>query len=176
MKEIINIFGEKEGEIKIISGANQVLFELMMTEISHPKIHFISRQIEGEYPNYEEIIPKNNKIKAIFNKSDLVNHIKAAGVFSGKVSEVIFKIDPKKNKIEIISQNPESGKYSSFISGKIEGKKEEVSFNYKYLIDGLSSIKDLDILFEINGSGDPGVFRPIKDSNFLYIVMPIKAS
>ncbi len=176
VKEIINIFGEKEGEIKIVSGNNQVLFELLMTEISHPRIHFISRQIEGEYPNYEEIIPKKNQIKAILDKNDLINQIKAAGIFSGKVSEVIFKINPGNKKIEITSQNPESGEYSSFISGKIEGKKEEVSFNYKYLIDGLSSIKDSEILFEINGSGDPGVFRPVKESDFLYIVMPIKAS
>ncbi len=175
VKEIISTFSDKEGDIKIISGTNQVLFELLMTEISHPKIHFISRQVEGEYPNYEEIIPEKNKIKVTLDKNDLINQIKAAGLFSGKVGEVIFKIDPDRKGIEIISQNPESGDYSSFISGKMEGKKEKISFNYRYLIDGLSKIKESEVVFEINGSGDPGVFKPLKDKNFLYIVMPIKA-
>ena len=175
VKEIISTFGDKEGELKILFGANQVLFELLMTEISHPKIHFISRQVEGEYPNYEEIIPDKNKIKAVLNRNNLINQIKAAGLFSGKAGEVIFKIDPDKKEIEISSQNPEAGNYSSFISGQIEGKKEKISFNYRYLIDGLSKMSDSDISFEINGSGDPGVFKPLKDDSFLYIVMPIKA-
>ncbi len=173
-KEIISIFGDKQGEIKILSGANQILFELLMTEIHHPKIHFTSRQVEGEYPNYKEIIPKENKIKAILNRSDLINQIKAAGLFSNKVGEIIFKIEPDKKRIEISSQNPESGNYTSFIYGKIKGKKDKISFNYRYLIDGLSKISDSEIIFEINGSGDPGVFRPLKDNSFLYIVMPIK--
>ncbi len=175
VKEIISTFGDKDGELKIIFGTNQILFELPMEEISHPRIHFISRQVEGEYPNYEEIIPQKNKIRAVLERSDLINQIKAAGLFSGKVGEVIFKIDPDRKGIEISSQNPESGEYSSFISGKIEGKKERISFNYRYLIDGLSKMGDPEVVFEINGSGDPGVFKPLKEADFLYIVMPIKA-
>lgn len=174
-KEIISIFGETEGDIKIVFGANQVLFELLMTNIKHPKIRLISRQIEGDYPNYEEIIPKKNQITAILERSDLLNQIKAAGLFSGKSGEVIFKIEPTKNKIEIVSQNSEAGEYNSTLLGKITGKKETISFNYRYLVDGILSIKTPEVLFEINSSSEPGVLKPTKGIDFLYIIMPIKA-
>lgn len=173
-KEIIHIFSEKEGDIKIISGNNQALFELITTQVSEPKIKLISRQIEGEYPNYEEIIPKKNQTEAIINRGELINQIKAASLFSGKVGEVILKINPDKKNIEIISENPETGNHSSFVSVKLKGKKETISFNYKYLIEGLSNIKSNEVSFEINNNTDPGVFRPVGDSSFLYIVMPIK--
>ncbi len=175
VKEMISIFGDKEGDLKVMFSTNQVLFELPMEEIPHPRIHFSSRQVEGDYPNYEEIIPQKNKIKAVLKRSDLINQIKAAGLFSGKVGEVVFKVDPDKKGIEILSQSPEAGEYNSFISGKIDGKKEKISFNYRYLIDGLSKMTDSEIVFEINGSGDPGVFKSLEESNFIYIVMPIKA-
>ncbi len=174
-KEMISIFGEKEGELKIVSGSSQVLFELSMPSVKHPKIKLISRQIEGDYPNYEEIIPKKNQITAILERADLLNQIKAAGLFSGKSGEVIFKIEPTKNKIEIVSQNPEAGEYKSTLLGKITGKKETISFNYRYLVDGVLNIKTPEILFEINSSSEPGVFKPIKGIDFLYIIMPIKA-
>jgi DNA polymerase III subunit beta len=173
-KEIIHIFSEKEGDIKIISGNNQALFELITTQVSEPKIKLISRQIEGEYPNYEEIIPRKNQTEAIVNRGELINQIKAASLFSGKVGEIILKINPDKKNIEIISENPETGNHSSFVSVKLKGKKETISFNYKYLIEGLSNIKSNEVSFEINNNTDPGVFRPVGDSSFLYIVMPIK--
>lgn len=176
VKEIINIFIEKEGNLKILLGLNQVLFELSMTEMSHPKIQLTSRQIEGDYPNYEEIIPKKNKIKAVLDRKELINQIKASSIFSGKVNEVIIDINSIDSSIKISSQSIDSGEYSSSIYGEIDGGKEKVSFNYRYLIDGLLSIKDPKILFQINGSDSPGVFKALNDSSFLYIVMPIKAS
>ena len=175
VKEIINIFGDKEKDIKIVLGVNQVLFESEMSETKKPEINFISRQIEGDYPNYEEIIPTKNKIKSVINRVDFMNQIKAAALFSGKVGDIILKTDPDRGGIEILSESHDLGKYNSFLSGKIEGKKEKITFNYRYLIDGLSKIDSKDILFETDGSGDPALFSPVKGEKFIYIVMPIKA-
>ncbi len=176
VKEIIGIFGEKDGDINIVLGASQVLFELTMKEIIHPQIKFTSRIIEGEYPNYEEIIPAKNSIQAILNRNDLLNQIKAAGLFSGKVSEVVLRIDPDKKEVAVLSQSPESGEYSSTLTGKITGKKESVSFNHRFLTDGLGNIKSSEIVFETNSGSEPGVFKPVGESDFLYIVMPIRAN
>lgn len=177
VKEIVNIFGEKEGDIKIVSGTNQVLFESTMKETKHPEINLISRKIEGDYPNYQEIIPKENKIKCILDKKEFINQIKAAGIFSGKSSEVLIKINPDKKGLEILSENSDLGEHTSFISGDIKGKKKEtVSFNYRYLVDGIAKIKTKNIYFEINENSDPGVFKPTEKDDFLYIVMPIKSN
>jgi len=177
-REIINIFGEKEGDLKIYFGTNQILFEFPMTETSHPEIHLSSRLIEGEYPNYQEIIPKEYETEVVLEKDDFLNKIKAASIFSGKINEVHFKIDPKKEALEISSQNPETGEFNTLLTGKIKGKEAEVSFDCRFLIDGLLNIKSAEVFFGLS-SGlkeelGPGVLKSVGDTSYIYVVMPIK--
>jgi DNA polymerase III subunit beta len=177
IKEIINIFSDRNKDINIIFSSNQILFEIIMEETSHPEIQFISRLIDGEYPNYKEIIPQKSSTQIILNKSEFLNQIKASSLFSGKINEVKLKINPEKNGLEISSKSIESGEFKSFISGKIKGKKEEVSFNYRFLMDGLLNIQNQEIIFETSGASSPGVLKPNKDlRDFIYIVMPIKSN
>ena len=175
-KEIINIFGEKEGELRICFSPNQILFELPMAETSHPQIQLISRLIEGEYPNYQEIIPKKYETQVIFQRNEFLNQIKSAALFSGKINEAKLKIDPKKEKVELFSQNPDLGEYHSHLAGKIKGKELEISFNHRFLADGLLNIKSSEVVFELTGPEGPGVLKPAGDPSYLYVVMPIKAS
>ena len=175
-KEIINIFGEKEGELRICFSPNQILFELPMAETSHPQIQLISRLIEGEYPNYQEIIPKKYETQVIFQRNEFLNQIKSAALFSGKINEAKLKIDPKKEKVELFSQNPDLGEYHSHLAGKIKGKELEISFNHRFLADGLLNIKSSEVVFELTGPEGPGVLKPAGDESYIYVVMPIKAS
>lgn len=175
-KEVISVFGEKEGDLKIYFSPNQVLFETALPETDHPEIQLISRIIEGEYPSYQEIIPKKHETTAIFQRNELINQVKTASLFSGKISEIKLKIDPKQKRADIFSQNPEVGDYQGFLVGKIEGKPCEISFNYRFLIDGLLNIKSPEVVLELTNSEKPGVLKPKGDDSYLYLVMPIKAS
>jgi DNA polymerase-3 subunit beta len=180
-KEIINIFGEKEGKLKIYFSPNQIMFESSMKEIPHPQIQLVSRLIEGEYPNYQEIIPKKYQTQIILERNELLNQIKLASLFSGKINEVKIKVDPKNQKLEIFSQNPELGEYQSFLPAQIKGEEVEISFNHRFLIDGLlnitpTSLKSLEIIFELNGEDGPAVLKPLNDQTYLYVVMPIKGA
>jgi len=175
-KEIINIFNEKEGKLKIYFSPNQVLFENQMTETPHPHIQLMSKLIEGEYPNYQEIIPKKYQTQVVLNKQDFFSQIKLASLLSGKINEVKLKISPKKSEVEILSQNPELGEHHSVLKGKINGESLEVSFNYKFLLDGLLNIKTPEVSFELSKEEGPAVLKPVDDPNYLYVVMPIKSS
>ena len=175
-KEIINIFNEKEGKLKIYFSPNQVLFENQMTETPHPHIQLMSKLIEGEYPNYQEIIPKKYQTQVVLNKQDFFSQIKLASLLSGKINEVKLKISPKKSEVEILSQNPELGEHHSALKGKINGESLEVSFNYKFLLDGLLNIKTPEVSFELSKEEGPAVLKPVDDPNYLYVVMPIKSS
>ena len=175
-KEIISIFGEKEGDLRIYFSPNQILFEFPMAETSHPQVQLISRLIEGEYPDYQEIIPKKYETQIIFQRNEFLNQIKSASLFSGKINEVKLKVDPKKEKVEIFSQNPDLGEYHSYLTAKIKGKESEISFNHRFLADGLLNIKSSEAVFELTGPEGPGVLRPAGDPSYLYVVMPIKAS
>lgn len=176
IKEIINIFSEKEGDLFIYLSPNQVFFEYSMPEINHPQIQVTSKLIEGEYPNYEDIIPKKYETQVIFPKNELQNQIKTASIFSGKVNEVRIKIDPEEKKVYISSQNPDLGEYKSFLTAKIKGKEAEIAFNHRFLIDGLSEIETSEVVFETVSGESPVVLKPLGKEDYLYVVMPIRAS
>lgn len=180
-RELINIFGEKEGKLNIFFSPNQVMFEFPMAETSHPQIQLISRLIEGEYPNYQEIIPKKYETQIILRKNEFLNQIRLASLFSGKINEVKFKVDPKSQKIEISSRSPDLGEHRSSLPAKIKGAANEISFNHRFLTEGILNIisgkeKNPEIIFELNGGEGPGVLKAFGDESYLYVAMPIKAS
>ena len=179
VKEIINIFNEKEEEMTIYFSPNQVLFEIPLLETPHPQIQLISRLIEGEYPNYKEIIPQKSETQIIFRIDEFINQIKLASLFSGKINEVKLKIDVLKNQLTILSQDVNVGEYKSFLNVKIKGKPGEISFNHRFLLEGLLNIalnsgKNSEATLDIIDSEKPGVLRPVNDENYLYLIMPIK--
>ena len=172
-RELVNILKDKEGKIKIFPSSNLVFFEFSPKGIS-PFVKIFSKVIEGEYPDYQEIIPKSCKTKIIFKKDDFLNHIKTASLFSGRINEINLKVQPKENKVFISAKSPEIGETESSIFAKIEGQKIETSFNYRFLIDGLSDIKSSEVVFELSSGEDPGVLKPVGDLSYIYILMPIK--
>jgi len=175
-RELINTLGEKEGEIKICFSANQILFEFPMKEADHPQVQVFSRLVEGEYPNYQEIIPQNFKTKVVVKKEEFLNHIKTASLFSGKINEVKFIIDPVKKLIQISAQNSDIGESKSDLPAKVEGDSIEVSFNHKFLIDGILNIKSPEIMFDLSEKDGPCVLKPAGTADYIYVVMPIKAN
>jgi len=174
VRELMNILGQEDENTIIYFSQNQILFENERKEDTHPRIQILSRLIEGEYPNYQEIIPKKYKTQVITKKDELENKLKQAGLFSGKISEVKLNIDVKKKKIKIYSESPEIGKNESYISAKIKGEDMDVSFNYKFLLSGLQNIKSSEVILELNGDDGPGVLKPVGDENYIYVSMPIK--
>lgn len=175
-REIMNILGERGGILKIYFSPNQTLFEFPMKEVSHPQIQITSRLIEGEYPNYQEIIPKKFKTHVVLKRDEFLNQIKTASLFSGKISEIKFTINVAQKEIEIFSQNPDIGQNQSTLPAKIEGDSIELSFNHKFLTDGLSNIKSSEVIFDISEKEGPCVLKPVGDSSYIYVVMPIKSS
>jgi DNA polymerase-3 subunit beta len=154
-RELVNIFPERKGKLRLYFSASQVLFEYPMTETSHPQIQIISRLIEGDYPDYQGIIPQKYEAQISLSKNDFLNQIKAASIFSGKSNEVKIRVAPKMGGLEIFSQNPEFGENKSFLPGKINyssspAKEISVVFNYRFLVDGLLNIKSSKVVFELN--------------------------
>ena len=175
-REIMNILEEKDGFLKIYFSPNQILFEFPMKEIAHPQIQITSRLIEGEYPPYQEIIPKKFKTRVILKRDEFLNQVKTASLFSGKINEVKFTINPENKEMEIFAQSPDIGESRSSLSGKIEGEPIEVSFNYKFLIDGLNNIKSSEVVFDLSDKEGACVLRPVGDVSYVYVVMPIKST
>lgn len=175
-KEMSGVFGDKEGDLKIYLSSNQILFEYETEEMSQPQIQFTSRLIEGEYPDYEEIIPKKYNTKTQLDRKEFANQIKAASLFSGKINEVKIGVDTEDGKIKISSQNPDLGEYESFLEGEVEGEDVVISFNHRFLGGGVSEIGTEKLVFNFTDQDGPAAIKPINKDGYLYIIMPIKPS
>ena len=171
-KEVINILQENTGSVKIYYSESQILFETNLNEVDHPEINLISRQIEGNYPAYKEIIPKEYKTRIIVDKDFLIKQIKLAGLFAGKINEIKIKNDDK--NLEILSQDLELGENSSILEAKIDGEPVEISFNYKFILDGVSRVKTKNVILELQGASGAGVIKAEEGTDYIYVVMPIK--
>ena len=174
-KEVVNILGSKDGSLKIYFSNNQVMFEFPMKEASHPQVQIISRLIEGEYPNYQEIIPNKFKTNFIIKRDDFLNQIKTASLFSGRVNEVSVSVRDDKKGVEIFAKNPDIGENTSNITAKVDGEPIKVSFNYRFLMEGLLHMKSSEVIFEISKEEGPCIIKPVGDFSYIYVVMPIKA-
>ena len=180
VKEIVNILSENENlKSKIYLDVNQIFIEFSSKEVSSPVIYLTSRLIEGEYPNYQEIFPEEYKTSITLNKNEFLNQIKANALFSGRVNKIKIKTDIKKSILLISSQDSETGEIKSSLHCEINGEEIETFFNFKFLIDGLSNIKEENVIFKLNGVESdgregPSLLKALQDQSYSYILMPLK--
>jgi DNA polymerase III subunit beta len=163
--------GEEAEEIKLSLKAkeSQAVFGLGEVVLS-------SRVLEGEFPDYEKIIPKTSSIQIRTDKEELARAVKLASVFA-RDSANIVKITPEKEAIKLTAESSQSGNQETLIEAKIEGdnlKDFEISFNYKFLEEVLRVIKGEEVLMEFTNTNAPGVFKDPKDLDFLHLIMPVK--
>lgn len=161
---------EKEVKIGLTPEKSQVIFLL-------PDIELSSRLLEGEFPEFEKIIPKNSSTRVEIDKEEFLKAVRITSIFAREQANIIkLKVDPTANegKITISAENPQLGGNESEVSAKTEGEKLEIAFNYRFLLDLLSCPLGEEIVFEANGSLSPGVFKIKGDDSFLHVIMPVR--
>ncbi|MFH1030113.1 MAG: DNA polymerase III subunit beta [bacterium] len=169
--EAVKCIGNSSGEILIRISESQILFNL------NNNISVISRIIEGQYPPYKEIMPNNIGTKLFLNKDELLKSVKMAGIFTPVKSMEISFSQKDDNNVEIQSSSSEIGENSSILKADIQGNKiNQFTFNYRYLLDGISQVDSDNVCFSINDTNTPIIITSDKEdeNNFLYLMMPLK--
>jgi DNA polymerase III subunit beta len=166
-QELLRIINS--GLLNIFIDPNQILFK-------NEELEMISRLIDGNYPDYEQIVPKSLETEIVVNRDHLLSAIKLVSTFSGKVNDIKIKFDEGKKSLEIYSANQYLGENKYLVPVKVKGKFFENSFNWRYLLDGLRNFNNSDIIFGVNGDVRPSVLKNPSDNSYFYIVMPIKNS
>lgn len=164
--EILKIFGEIQGMIKVCFNKNQISF-------SSENIYLTSRIIDGIFPDYRQIIPKNFTTETVVLKQDLLNALKLSNVFSDKFNQVGLKILPKEKVFELSSSNNDIGENKTYLDAIINGENIELGFNYKYFLDCFVSIMTDSVSLKLSGNSKPIVINPVSDPSFTYLIMPM---
>ncbi len=136
-------------------------------------IYITSRIIDGVFPDYKQIIPKESKTDVVILKNDIINAVKTSNIFTDKFNHITLSLDKNENTIVISSKSTEIGVFTASIPAIINGEPIEMSINYKYLVDCFSSISDESIRFSFTTPNKPLVITPLHDSSFLYLIMPL---
>lgn len=159
---------EAEKNARVIVSDNQIA-------ITFNNVQLVSRLVEGQYPDYTQIIPKDFKTSIAFSIAKMVKEIKAASIFTTVgVNAVAFDVDPATGEVKIASTSTQTGEYRSGLDVEIKGEKNAILLNHRYLLDGLNTLdQDAGELKIINGDS-PCVLRGAGDESYLYIVMPIR--
>lgn len=164
--DIINVLDNMKGEVEVVLDKNQVSF-------SYQNTFLVSRVVDGVFPDYRQIIPKQYTTEITVLKQDFVNTLKLSNVFSDKFNQVNFKIDPEAKICQIKTKNNDIGENTSNIDASITGEGIEINFNYKYIIDCFQSINSDSVNLSFSGLNRPMVIKPLSDQTFKYLVMPM---
>jgi DNA polymerase-3 subunit beta len=159
-----------EVEIHLLSDKNQVLFTVGDVTLS-------SRLLEGEYPDYKQIIPTESNFGFSATKQTLSKSVKIATIFSRNVigNKTFFKINPDEKALVLSAKVEDMGNNESQAELiETTGESFETAFNGKFLSDMLSSMQGDTISFEANGITAPGVFKDSEDEDYLHIIMPMR--
>ncbi|HEY8694147.1 MAG TPA: DNA polymerase III subunit beta [Chloroflexota bacterium] len=156
-------------EIALTPNKNQVMFKTASVEL-------VSRLIEGQFPNYQQIMPKEWKTQVVVPTSEFLNAAKTASFFA-RDSANIVRLHIESGELTVRAESTELGDNESKIDAVVEGEPSaDIAFNAKYLTDALNVVESEQIKLEIVNAGSPGVIRPVDSTDYVHVIMPMATS
>ncbi|HUV72421.1 MAG TPA: DNA polymerase III subunit beta [Clostridia bacterium] len=171
LMEVSRLIGEEKGDKGVVQMGftkeqNQVVFVF-------PELELFSRVIEGEFPDYQKIIPQNLETKAILDKESFSRAVRLVSIFARDAANIV-KLKVDKSSLELSANSPQVGENKNSLEAKVEGNGGEIAFNFRFLQGFLGAIPEGEVSLEMSGSLNPGIFRSQKEKEFIHIIMPVR--
>jgi DNA polymerase-3 subunit beta len=170
--EIKKIIGDRDGEEEM-----GIYFNSTHGFFKMGKSLTVIRLIDGEFPEYEQVIPKGNDKKLVMAKERMVSSLKRVSTMASERMEGV-KFSLKTNSVELSSTHQDFGDAKEEVEVVYEGPPLQVGFNARYLIEAFNVIDTEEVLMELKDEGSPGILRPSSSSvgisNQISIVMPMR--
>jgi DNA polymerase-3 subunit beta len=162
---VLDVFNE-DVDVNVVISKNQVMF-------TAGAVKLISRLIEGQFPNYEQIIPKDSKTKLKFSIPELSLVLKRINIFARENNnKVIFKVEP--GKVTVTTETTQYGEGEITIKMEVEGVANEIALNSQFMLDALGHIKAEGVAVEIGEKTSPITIKPKGSNDYTHIIMPLK--
>ena len=142
--------------------------------ITMPSVSFFMRLVEGEFPDYRQVIPGAARVQVRANRDDLLAALRRISLLASERSRGV-KFHLERGKLDISASNPDQGEASEDIEVSYAGEVLTVGFNARYLIDALTVHAQGDVIeIGLTDEVGPGVLRGSQDPDFTYVVMPMR--
>jgi DNA polymerase III subunit beta len=174
LNELARVASDPEEPIYMVvpKSRGQVLFRVKDVEV-------VSQLIDGTFPDYHQIIPRNYKSRTLVSTATLLKACKQAEIFAREGSNVA-RLDIKESKgdmqpseVEISATSEETGKNETIVEATVDGGSVLIAFNVKFLREALEVIRTPNVALETSAANAPGVIKPVGDDNFLHVIMPM---
>ncbi len=168
LQDLLRVISDEDEELEIKHDGQQVMFKLSDIEL-------VTRQVDGKYPDYEKLIPKDFTIKALINKTDFINVTKVSSLFAREsAGSVNIVVDELSQTLSIKSVASQLGENTASAEAKIKGSGS-VSLNSRYLLDALNVFSGEQVEFCFNGKLEPTLIVDPKNKDYKHIIMPLKS-
>ena len=166
--ELGKLLAEGDGDVLFEAGENHLFFDVGGRML-------ISRMIDGQFPAYERVIPKNNDKDIDFERERLTSAVKRVALLSNERSRAV-KFEISKGKVEVTSSSSEFGEASEEIGVDYSGAPLAISFNAQYVLDFLSAVETDSVQLSLKDEVSQAVMRPIgaQGYSYPYVIMPMR--
>jgi DNA polymerase-3 subunit beta len=166
--ELARLLAEGDGDIGFTRGENHLFFDVGGRLL-------ISRMIDGQFPNYERVIPKGNDKHIEFERDRLTNAVKRVALLSNERSRAV-KIQVDKGKVEVTSSSPEFGEAHETLPVDYSGSAMQICFNAQYVLDFLAAVTTDVVALELKDEVSQAVMTPVgaEGYEYTYVIMPMR--
>lgn len=166
--ELSRILTNQNGSVEVAITENQLAVTVDNTQL-------ISRLIDGQYPDYRQIIPDNFNTTVSVGRQELANALKTSGIFSRATGSVVMNYDAANQRLNITAASHDLGESRVELEAEITGETGSIILNYRYVLDAMSVLTAETVVVKVVNEGSPVIFRPQGDNSYIYLVMPIKS-
>ena len=159
-------------EITVTPNKSQVLFHI-------EGIDLVSRLIEGQFPNYEPIIPSSHSSRAVVDREAFLSGARRASIFardSANIVKIALGAEDGEGPVKITAHAADVGDNDDAIEGSLEGSPTTIAFNARYLIEVLSNLGADEAALELSGPLAPGVIRGVGKDDYVHVIMPVRTA
>lgn len=164
--ELRRFLSDETKPVKVVVGKNHVLFKI-------DDIQFLTRLIEGTYPNYEQVIPTANDKILTVDRNLLTKSLRRVSIMSRERSNAV-KVDIDSNNMVISASNPDLGEASDEISASYSGDAMTLAFNARYVLDALNVMTSQNVIFKLNEPLSPAMITEDGVEDYKCVVMPMR--
>lgn len=164
--ELRRFLSDEEKPVKVVVGKNHVLFKI-------DDIQFLTRLIEGTYPNYEQVIPTANEKILTVDRNLLTKSLRRVSIMSRERSNAV-KVDINSSNMVISASNPDLGEASDEISASYSGEAMTMAFNARYVLDALNVMSSEKVILKLNEPLSPAMITEDGREDYKCVVMPMR--
>ncbi|MBF6604651.1 MAG: DNA polymerase III subunit beta [Chloroflexi bacterium] len=172
LAELTRVLADTDDAVDLVisPARNQVLFHL-------DGIELVSRLIDGQFPNYQQVVPAAHTTRAIADREELLKAVRVAGLIAHESANIVkLQVGVDGDAGIVVSANAEVGDNEGHVEAIVEGDGTTIAFNARYLADVLQNVAAERFAIELNGPLSPGVFKPIGDDAYVHVVMPVRTT